>query len=39
MRAPLEEDDFRPGSDVEDSEDEAGGTPGAYPERSESAYY
>lgn len=39
MRTPPDEEDFRPGSDVEDSEDEIAVAPGAFPERSESAYY
>ncbi|KAL3260015.1 hypothetical protein ABHI18_004892 [Aspergillus niger] len=44
MRAPPAEDDFGPGSDVEDSDEEAASvarvyTPGTVPERSDSAYY
>ncbi|TPR03068.1 hypothetical protein CAN33_0013095 [Aspergillus niger] len=44
MRAPPVEDDFGPGSDVEDSDEEAASvarvyTPGTVPERSDSAYY
>lgn len=36
MRAPPEDEDFRPDSE-DDSEEET--APGAFPERSESAYY
>lgn len=47
MRAPPAEDDFAPGSDVEDSDDDSPHenaqlfTPGGFPERSESTstYY
>jgi hypothetical protein len=36
MRAPPDDDDFRPGSEDDSEEDTA---PGTLPERSESAYY
>lgn len=42
MRAPPTELELSPGSDVEDSDVEspaAGDTPGAFPERTDSAYY
>ena len=43
MRAPPGDDEFSPGSDVDDSDEETAGdardTKEAFPERSESAYY
>lgn len=43
MRAPPAEDEFAPGSDVDDSDEETLGdardAKGAFPERTESAYY
>ncbi|RAH49670.1 pH-signaling protein PalC [Aspergillus brunneoviolaceus CBS 621.78] len=44
MRAPPAEDDFGPGSDVEESDEEPAGvsrvwTPGTVPGRTDSAYY
>lgn len=43
MRAPPAEDEFAPGSDVDDSDEETPGdakdAKGAFPERTESAYY
>ncbi|KAF5865204.1 hypothetical protein ETB97_004784 [Aspergillus alliaceus] len=39
MRAPPTEDDFGPGSDIDDSEEEPTMTRDAVPERTDSAYY
>lgn len=42
MSAPPVESELIPGSEIEESDDESpigGDTPGAFPERTESAYY